>query len=41
MVTGLHRTKKVGSLSDTALKYAEDLHHIDILYIPETLEEKF
>ncbi len=41
MVTGLHRTKKVGSLSDTALKYADDLHHIDILYIQETLEEEF
>ncbi len=41
VVTGLHRTKKVGSLSDTALKYADDLHHIDILYIQETLEEEF
>jgi Mn-dependent DtxR family transcriptional regulator len=41
VVTGLHRTKKVGSLSDTALKYADDLDHIDILYIQETLEEEF
>lgn len=41
VVTGLHRTKKVGSLSDTALKYAEDLGNIDILYIQETLEEEF
>ncbi|MBW4256578.1 hypothetical protein KTG15_02580 [Methanobacterium sp. YSL] len=41
VVTGLHRTKKVGSLSDTALKYADDLHNIDILYIQETLEEEF
>lgn len=41
VVTGLHRTKKVGSLSDTALKYAEDLGKIDILYIQETLEEEF
>lgn len=41
VVTGLHRTKKVGSLSDTALKYADDLNHIDILYIQETLEEEF
>ncbi|MBP2045145.1 hypothetical protein [Methanobacterium aggregans] len=41
VVTGLHRTKKVGSLSDTALKYADDLENIDILYIQETLEEEF
>ncbi len=41
VVTGLHRTKKVGSLSDTALKYADDLDQIDILYIQETLEEEF
>ncbi|MBF4473914.1 hypothetical protein [Methanobacterium formicicum] len=41
VVTGLHRTKKVGSLSDTALKYADDLYNIDILYIQETLEEEF
>jgi len=41
VVTGLHRTKKVGSLSDTALKYASDLDQIDILYIQETLEEEF
>jgi len=41
VVTGLHRTKKVGSLSDTALKYSDDLHNIDILYIQETLEEEF
>lgn len=41
VVTGLHRAKKVGSLSDTALKYADDLHQIDILYIQETLEEEF
>lgn len=41
VVTSLHRTKKVGSLSDTALKYATDLGNIDILYIQETLEEEF
>ena len=41
VVTGLHRTKKVGSLSETALKYADDLAQIDILYIQETLEEEF
>lgn len=27
----------MGSLSDTALKYAKDMDKIDILYIPETL----
>ena len=41
VVTGLHRTKKVGSLSQTALKYAEDMNKIDILYIQETLEDEF
>ena len=41
VVTGLHRTKKVGSLSDTALKYADDMDQIDILYIQETLEDEF
>ena len=41
VVTGLHRTKKVGSLSDTALKYADDMDEIDILYIQETLEDEF
>jgi Mn-dependent DtxR family transcriptional regulator len=41
VVTGIHRTKKVGSLSDTALKYSEDWNLIDILYIQETLEDEF
>ncbi|QUH24189.1 hypothetical protein HYG87_10685 [Methanobacterium alkalithermotolerans] len=41
VVTGLHRIKKVGSLSDTALKYADDLDQVDIIYIQETLEEEF
>ena len=41
VVCGLHRTKKVGSLSPTALKYAEDLGRYDILYIQETLEDEF
>lgn len=41
VVTGLHKTKKVGSLSDTALKYADDMEEIDILYIQETVEEEF
>ncbi len=41
VVTGLHRVKKVGSLSDTALKYSEDLDQVDILYIQETLEDEF
>ncbi len=41
VVTGLHRVKKVGSLSDTALKYSEDLDQVDILYIQETVEDEF
>ncbi len=41
IVTGLHRTKKVGSLSDTALKYAKDMDDIDVLYIQETCEDEF
>jgi multimeric flavodoxin WrbA len=41
IVTGLHRTKKVGSLSDTALKYAKDMDNIDVLYIQETCEDEF
>ncbi len=41
VVTGIHRTKKVGSLSDTALKYSEDWNLVDILYIQETLEDEF
>ena len=41
VVTGIHRTKKVGSLSDTALKYSEDWDLVDILYIQETLEDEF
>ena len=41
IVTGLHRTKKVGSLSDTALKYAKDMDNIDVLYIHETCEDEF
>ncbi len=41
VVTGLHSVKKAGSLSDTALKYSEDLDQVDILYIQETVEDEF
>ena len=40
MVTGLFKTKKIGELSPTALKYSKDEEVFHILYYQETSEEE-